>query len=93
MDFNKLNADLYQLSANYRFSKKPGEFDRGYLKISDWLADLCYHFEERRKHQESSDEDEFKDIIKSYKDKIEELEPSEYRDGLLKAISEVFGNA
>ena len=89
MDFNKLNAELYQLSANYRFSKNPGEFDRGYLKISDWLADLCFHFQQRKKCQESSDKDEFKEIVKSYSDKIKELEPSEYRNGLLKAISEV----
>ncbi|MEN8304048.1 MAG: hypothetical protein ABFQ64_08245 [Campylobacterota bacterium] len=89
MDFNKLNADLYQLSANYRFSKDPQEFERGYLKISDWLADLCFHFEQRRKNQELSDENEFKEVVESYKVKIEELEPSKYRDGLLKAIKEV----
>ena len=89
MDFNKLNTELYQLSAPHRFPRKATEFDRGYLKISDWLADLCFHFEERRKNQESSDESEFQDIIKEYREKIEELEPSEYRDGLLKAIGEV----
>lgn len=89
MDFNKLNSDIYQLSANYRFSKNPQEFDRGYLKISNWLADLCFHYEQKRKIEEVSNEDEFRKLIEEYRDKINELEPSQYKDGLLKAISEV----
>ena len=89
MDFNKLNSDLYQLSANYRFSKNPDEFDRGYLKISDWLADLCFHYDKKRQIAEANDEDEFKTVIEEYRKKINELEPSKYKDGLLKAISEV----
>ena len=89
MDFNKLNSDLYQLSANHRFSKKPSQLDKGYLKISDWLNDLCYYYEKKRQEQEAFDEDEFKALVAEYRAKINELEPSEYRDGLIKAISEV----
>ena len=89
MDFNKLNSELYQLSANHRFSKQPTQFDKGYLKISDWLNDLCYYYEKKRQEQETYDEDEFKASVEEYRTKISELEPREYRDGLLKAINEV----
>ena len=70
MDFNKLNSELYQLSAPHRFAKKPTELDKGYLKIADWLGDVCFHFEQRRKNQEKCDEDEFKALIESYKAKV-----------------------
>lgn len=89
MDFNKLNSNLYQLSANSRFSKKPNEFDKGYLKISNWLSDLCFHYEQKRKNQELADEDEFKQLIEEHREKISELAASDYKEGLLKAISEL----
>ncbi len=88
MDFNKLNTELYQLSAPHRFSKKPTELDKGYLKIADWLGDVCFHFEQKRKNQEKSDEEEFKALIDDYRDKINELDNSEYKKGLLKALRE-----
>ncbi len=89
MDFNKLNSELYQLSANHRFSKKPNDLDKGYLKISNWLNDLCYYYEKKRQEQESYDEDEFRKLVDECRAKINELEPSEYREGLLKAIGDV----
>lgn len=89
MDFNKLNEELYQLSAPHRFAKTPDEIDRGYLKISNWLGDLCYHFEKKRKQQENFDEDEFKSLLNQYREKIMELDESPYREGLIKAIEEV----
>ncbi len=89
MDFNKLNSELYQLSAPHRFAKKPTKLDKGYLKIADWLGDVCFHFEQKRKQQEKFDEDEFKALVNEYRVKIMELDDSPYREGLLKAISEV----
>lgn len=89
MDFNELNSELYQLSAPYRFSKQPNDFDKGYMKISDWINDLCYYFEKKRQSQESADEDEFKALIESYREKILKLDDSQYKEGLLKAISEM----
>jgi len=89
MDFNKLNSELYQLSAPHKFTKKPSDLDKGYMKISNWLNDLCYHFEQKRKANELSDEEEFKAIIESYREKINELCDSEYKRGLLKALNEV----
>ncbi len=90
MDFNKLNSELYQLSAPYKFSKKPNDFDRGYMKISNWLNDLCYHYERKRIADELSDENEFQSLIEDYRQKINELGESEYKRGLLKALSEVY---
>lgn len=89
MDFNKLNDELYQQSAPHMFSKKPNDFDKGYMKISKWLADLCYYYEQKRQAQEITDEDEFKVVIEEYRTKINELEASDYKSGLLKALNEV----
>jgi len=89
MDFNKLNTELYQLSSPYRFSRKPTDFDKGYLKISNWINDLCFHFEKKRQSQDAADEDEFKALLAEYRAKINELEDSDYKRGLLKAINEV----
>lgn len=89
MDYNKLNSELYQLSAPHKFTKKPTDFDKGYMKISNWLNDLCYYYEQKRKANELSDENEFKDLIYNYKKKINELEASYYKRGLLKAINEI----
>ena len=86
MDFNKLNSELYQESAPSRFAKKPTSYDKGYLKISDWLGELCFHFEQKRKNQVILDEEEFRAVVKEHMEKIEELEPSEYKDGLLKVV-------
>ena len=89
MDFNKLNSELYTLSAPHQFAKQPTEFDRGYLKISNWLNDLCFHYEQKRKANELSDENEFQRLIEEYRSKINELDNSEYKNGLLKAINEI----
>lgn len=89
MDFNKLNSELYQLSAPHRFAKKPTDIDRGYIKIADWLADVCFHYEQKRKQQDVFDEDEFKALIEEYRAKVHWLQESEYKNGLLKALSEV----
>ncbi len=89
MDFNKLNQELYQQSANNRFSKNPGEYTKGYVKISNWLAELCFYYEQRRVNQEKYDEEEFKALIEEHRAKISELDDSEFKEGLLKALSEV----
>ncbi|MDB2562199.1 hypothetical protein N9X61_01195 [Sulfurimonas sp.] len=89
MDFNELNTELHQLAAPHRFARKPNELDRGYMKISNWLNDLCYHYEKKRQSQEKFDEDEFKALVESYRVKINELSDSEYKIGLLKALNEV----
>ena len=75
MDFNKLNTELYQLSAPHRFPRKATEFDKGYLKISDWLGDLCYYYEKKRQSQEQYD-DEYEDIERRRQEAEEELEKS-----------------
>jgi len=89
MNFNKLNSDLYQLSSQHRFSKDPNAFDKGYMKVSEWLADMCFYYEKKRKAQEVADEAEFLSLIEKHREKILELKDSEYRRGLLKALSEV----
>ncbi len=70
MDFNKLNSELHQLSMPHRFPRKATELDRGYLKISDWLNDSYYYYENKRQEQESYDEDEFKALIEEYRNKM-----------------------
>ena len=89
MDFNKLNSELYQNSAPHRFSKQPGDLDKGYLKIADWLGDLCFYFEQKRKNQELAYEDEFMEHIEKCRKETSKLPDSEFKKGLLKALSEV----
>jgi len=89
MNFNELNSELYQLSAPHRFTKNPGDYDKGYLKIADWLGDVCFHFEQKRKKQELADETEFLALIEKCKRETDELSDSEFKRGLLKALSEV----
>ena len=68
MDYNKLNSQLYQLSMPHRYPKhKPNSLDKGYLKISDWIADLCYHFEQKRLALDKLSEEEFKQLIYAHR--------------------------
>lgn len=89
MDFNKLNNYLYQESAPHRFNKKPSKYDEGYLYTSNWLNDLCYYFEQKRKKQVLNDEDEFMKLVEEQINKVKRLQPSLYKDGLLKALEDV----
>lgn len=94
MDFNELNLKIYQQSAPHRFSKKPSDLDRGYMKISDWIGDVCFYYEQKRKEQkrkerERLDEEEFIQLKKEQKEKIEKMPDSGYKKGLAKAIEEI----
>ncbi len=89
MDFEKLNNDLYYKSSHYKFAKKPTDFDKGYLKISDWVNDLCWHYITKRKQLDAEMDAEFKKLLQEQKKKILALSPSEYKDGLSKAVDDV----
>lgn len=89
MDFNKLSLNLYQESAPYRFTKKPNDFHKGYVKMSDWLNELCFYYEKKRQTQEFANANEFKFLVQEHKNKINELKESDYKKGLLKAINEI----
>ena len=88
MDFKKLNHDLYYKASHYKFAKKPNEFDRGYMKISDWINDLCWHYIIKCKQLDKDMDIEFKSLVEAQRKKIQALEPSEYRDGLMKAVND-----
>lgn len=89
MNFKKLSNDLYFKASHHKFAKKPNDFDRGYMKISDWINDLCWYYMQKRKQLDRDSEIEFKTLVEAQRKKIEDLEPSEYRDGLLKAVDEL----
>lgn len=59
------------------------------MKISDWINDLCWYYMQKRKQLDRDSEVEFKALVEAQRKKIEGLEPSEYRDGLLKAVDEL----
>ena len=90
MDFTKLNQDLHNKAAHYKFSKQPTAYDKGYLKISDWVNDLCFYYIQKNKLIQNEDTQEFKKLIQAHREKIESLKPSEYKEGLLKALDDVF---
>lgn len=89
MDFTKLNQDLHNKAAHYKFTKKPTSFDKGYLKISNWANDLCFYYIQKHKHIQTEDEQEFNKLIQEHRDTIEVLPSSEYKEGLLKALSDI----
>ncbi len=89
MDFEKLNKDLYAKAGHYKFAKKPTDFDRGYMKISDWINDLCWYYVSKRKASDAEMDREFKALVKAQGEKVSVLEPSEYKNGLLKAIEDI----
>lgn len=89
MNFEKLSNDLYYKSSHYKFAKKPTKFDQGYVKISEWVGELCWHYISRRKELEGRMEEEFIGLIKEQKSKVSALAPSLYKEGLLKALEEV----
>jgi len=90
MDFEKLNNTLYFKASHHKFAKKPNDFDRGYMKISDWVNDLCWYYMSKRKQLDKDMDKEFREILKAQREKIEALEPSEYRNGLIKAIGDIY---
>ena len=89
MDFEKLNNRLYFLTSHHKFAKKPTDYDRGYMKIADWINDLCWYYVSKRKQLDKAMDIEFKSLVEDQKEKILGMEPSEYRDGLLKAVDDV----
>lgn len=89
MNFNNLNRELYIKASHYKFSKNPTEFDKGYLKTSDWVNELCYYYISRKKQFDLDCELEFKSLLEVHKRKIKALKPSSYKDGLMKAIDDV----
>ncbi len=89
MNFKKLSNDLYFLASHHKFAKKPTDYDRGYMKIADWINDVCWHYMQKRKQLDRDSEIEFKSLVQAQRKKIEALEPSEYKDGLIKAVDDV----
>lgn len=89
MDFEQLSNNVYVKSSHHKFRQKPTDFDRGYMKISDWINDLCWYYMHKRRALDRESESEYKGLIQAQKQKINELPPSPYRDGLLKAIEEL----
>jgi hypothetical protein len=88
MDFEKLNNELYFKASHHKFAKKENDFDRGYMKISDWINDLCWYYMLKRKQQDKAMELEFRGLLAEQKEKIASLKASEYKDGLIKAIED-----
>jgi len=88
MNFEKLNEELYTKAGHYKFAKSPNDFDRGYVKISDWINDLCWYYISKRKSSDKQMREEFKDLLLMQRKKIEGLEPSLYKEGLIKALDD-----
>ncbi len=91
MDFEKLNNELYFKASHHKFAKRQNDFDRGYMKISDWINDLCWYYMLQRKQQDKSMEMEFKALLTKQREKVVSLKPSEYKNGLMKAIDDASG--
>ncbi len=89
MDFEKLSNNVYFRSSHHKFTHKPTDLDRGYMKISDWINDLCWYYMNKKRQLDKDSDAEFKRLVQSQRAKIDELPPSLYKDGLIKAIEEL----
>jgi hypothetical protein len=89
MDFEKLSNELYFKASHHKFARKPTEFDRGYMKISDWINDLCWYYMHKKKQLDKDSDTEYKRLVQAQRQKIYELPASSYRDGLLKAMDDL----
>ena len=89
MNFEELNDSLYFKASHYKFSKNPTDFDKGYVKISDWINDLCFYYIQKSKALDKGNDDEFKELLTAQKKKVQELKPSLYKKGLLKALDDI----
>ena len=87
--FSKLSEYLYQYRAPYQFKKKATSYDKGYLKVSDWTSELCYHYEQKRKAQDKAISEEFRGVLEARKQEAEDLASSEYKNGLLQAFRDI----
>ncbi|MFC2073709.1 hypothetical protein ACFLR3_00510 [Campylobacterota bacterium] len=59
------------------------------MKISDWINDLCWYYMQKRRQLDRDSEIEFKRLVEDQRKKIHSLEPSAYKDGLMKAMDEL----
>jgi hypothetical protein len=59
------------------------------MKISDWINDLCWYYASKRKAVDAQMDREFKELVSAQKQKVLALEPSEYKNGLIKAIEDI----
>jgi hypothetical protein len=93
MDFKKLSDDIYYKSSHYKFAKKPTGFDKGYVKVSDWINELCWHYISRHKELDRNMEEEFTQLIQQQRQKAESLSESAYKKGLLQALKDIKGSS
>jgi hypothetical protein len=88
-DFNKLSAHYYITSTKYRFAKSPDDFAHGYNQLSSWVSELLYYCIRKERHCQEDLTREFTQLIEKKRNEIMQLEPSTYREGLLKALDDI----
>ena len=87
MDFNKLNLDLYQFSMPHRYPRKCTNTDKGYMKGAEWVADMCFYYDKKKKEFDIQQKEEFLRELECQKLKILKLKDGDYKKGLLEAIT------
>ena len=78
----QLSAKLYINSTPHRFKKEKNSFDRGYMKVSFWMDELC-------SEAIAKDRQILKDfdaMVEKLKRWIETMEESDYKEGMKKAL-------
>ncbi len=89
MDYEKISDALYYKASHHKFAKKPTDFDKGYVKISDWVNELCWYYLQKHKNSEATDAQEFITLIQAQRKKVLQMKPSSYQEGLLKALDDI----
>ena len=88
-DFNKLSTHYYIKSTKYRFAKSPDDFAHGYNQLSSWVSELLYYCISKERHHQEDLTREFNQLLEKKRKEITKLEPSMYREGLLKALDDI----
>ena len=89
MDYEKISDTLYYKASHHKFAKRPSEFDKGYVKISDWVNELCWYYLQKHKACDIADEQEFKALLEAQRKKVLSMKSSDYQQGLLKALDDI----
>ncbi len=88
-DFNRLSTHHYITSTKYRFAKSPDDFAHGYNQLSSWVSELLYYCISKERHSQEDLTREFTQLLVKKRNGIMKLQPSTYRDGLLKALDDI----
>ncbi len=78
----ELSSRLYFVASHHRFKEKKNPYDEGFLKVVDWMQELCLHYI----HEDERLKAELLQVLKENEAKIAKLKRSRKTQGMIDAI-------